>query len=107
MDIAGKKATVSRELIDRAFVAFRTIKGAAAHLFHAPMKNLSRAAEQVLSEVRVGTINLNAAVAEELLMAVSRLREMGTDVDRRLEIDYRVELNRLNALLKAAKPARS
>ncbi|MGB9031187.1 MAG: response regulator [Acidobacteriaceae bacterium] len=105
MDIAEDKITPSPDFIHRVFRAFHTVKGAAAHLLHDPMKNLSQAAENVLSQVREGKLELNASVAEALLGAVTRLQAMAADVDRRLTIDDRAELDHLKAVLKPEKSA--
>jgi chemotaxis protein histidine kinase CheA len=105
MDIAENKATLSPDFINRVFRAFHTVKGTASHLLHEPMKNLSQAAENVLSQVREGKLELSISVAEVLLSAVTRLQAMAADVDRRLEIDDRAELDRLKAVLKPEKPA--
>jgi len=105
MDIAENKATLSPDFINRVFRAFHSVKGTASHLLHEPMKNLSQAAENVLSQVREGKLELSISVAEVLLSAVTRLQAMAADVDRRLEIDDRVELDRLKAVLKPEKPA--
>jgi two-component system chemotaxis response regulator CheY len=103
MDIAEDKINPSLDFINRVFRAFHTVKGAASHLLHDPMKNLSQAAENVLSQVREGKLELSVAVAEVLLGAVTRLQAMAADVDRRLEIDDRVELASLKAVLKPEK----
>jgi two-component system chemotaxis response regulator CheY len=104
MDIAEDKINPSPDFINRVFRAFHTVKGAASHLLHDPMKNLSQAAENVLSQVREGKLELNVSVAEVLLSAVTRLQAMAADVDRCLEIDDRVELASLKAVLKPEKP---
>jgi two-component system chemotaxis response regulator CheY len=106
MDIAQDRAAISQEFINRVFRAFHSVKGAAAYLLHEPMKRLSHAAENVLSEVREGKMVLTADLAEALLAAVSRLKEMGEDIDRELEIDFHTELESLNAILKPKSSAR-
>jgi len=105
MDAAENKVAVSPEFVHRVFRAIHTVKGAACHLVHDPMKNLSQTAENVLSQARDGAISLNSGVVDVLLAAVARLEEMAGDVDRRLEIDDHVELARLKAVLKPATPA--
>ena len=105
MDIAEGKATPSPDFINRVFRAFHTVKGAASHLVHDPMKNLSQAAENVLSQVREGKTPLNSALAEVLLGAVTRLQAMAADMDRHLEIDDHLELDHLKAALQPEKPA--
>ncbi|MGB6157163.1 MAG: response regulator [Acidobacteriaceae bacterium] len=105
MDIAEDKIYPSPDFINRVFRAFHTVKGAAAHLLHDPMKNLSQNAENVLSQVREGKLELTVPVAEVLLSAVTRLQAMAADVDRRLDIDDRVELDRLKAVLQPEKSA--
>jgi two-component system chemotaxis response regulator CheY len=105
MDIVEKKTTPSPDFINRVFRAFHTVKGAAGHLLHDPMKNLSQAAENVLSQVRENKIGLDIVLADVLLAAVARLRAMAADVDRCLEIDDRVELENLKAALQSEKPA--
>jgi two-component system chemotaxis response regulator CheY len=109
LDIAEKKAAASSDLVNRIFRAFHSVKGAACHLLHEPMKNLSQAAENVLSQVRESQvreekIELDPALAEILLSAVTRLKEMAADVDRLLVIDCHIELASLNAVLNPAKP---
>ncbi len=105
MDVAEDKATVSTDFINRVFRAFHSVKGAAAYLLHDPMKNLSHAAENAMSQVRDGKIALNASLAELLLPVLSRLKDMAGDVNRQLEIDCHVELDSLNAILHPVKPA--
>ena len=105
MDIAERKVSASPDFVNHVFRAFHTVKGAAAHLLHDPMKNLSQAAENVLSQIRDGMIPLDPALAEVLLGAVSRLEAMASDVDRSLEIDDRAELDSLRAALLPEKPA--
>lgn len=107
MDVAEKKVAVSPEFINRVFRAIHTVKGAACHLVHEPMKDLSQAAENVLSQAREGAIELNSAIAEVLLVAVARLEEMACDVDRRMDIDDHVELEHLKAALKPERTAAS
>ena len=106
MDIVENKVTASADFVHRVFHAIHTVKGAASHLVHDPMKDLSQAAENVLSQARDRVIDLNSAVAEVLLTAVARLEEMAIDVDRLLEIDCSVELDRLRAVLNPEKPTR-
>src|SRR5580698_8303605 len=103
MDIAEDKINPSLDFINRVFRAFHTVKVAASHLLRGPMKNLTQAAESVLSQVREGKLELSVAVAEVLLGAVTRLQAMAADVDRRLEIDDRAELASLKAVLKPEK----
>lgn len=105
MDVAEGKATVSADFINKVFRAFHRVKGAAAYLLHEPMKDLSHTAENVLSLVREGKIELNAALAEVLLPVLSRLKEMAADVDRQREIDCTAELASLQAILTPQKPA--
>lgn len=105
MDIAENKIAPSPDFVNRLFRAFHTVKGGASHLLHDPMKNLSQAAENVLSQAREGVIPLDAALAEVLLAAVTRLQQMAADVDRYLQIDDRVELASLKAALQPDKPA--
>jgi two-component system chemotaxis response regulator CheY len=100
MDGIDRRVEISPEFIHRIFRSFHGVKGAAAHLLHEPMKTLSHAAENLLSEVREGRIELSVAVAEVLLTTISRLKEMADDVDRRQEIDYQFELESLLAILK-------
>ena len=100
LDIAQDRVLISPELINQVFRAFHSVKGGAAFLLHEPMKRLSHTAESVLGEVREGKIALTIPLAEMLLTAVSRLKEMAEDVDRRLEIDFHTELDGLNAILK-------
>lgn len=106
MDVVEKKVAVSPKFINRVFRAIHTVKGAACHMVHEPMKNLSQAAENVLSQARDGAIELNSAVAEVLLVAVARLEEMACDVDRRMDIDDHVELASLKSVLKPERTAR-
>jgi two-component system chemotaxis response regulator CheY len=105
LDIAENKATLSPDFINRVFRAFHNVKGTACHLLHEPMKNLSQAAENVLSQVREEKIELNPALAERLLSAVTRLKEMAADVDRCFPIDGHIELASLNAVLKPSEPS--
>ncbi len=105
MDVVENKVAVSPESINRVFRAIHTVKGAACHLVHEPMKNLSQAAENVLSQARDGAIELSSAIVEALLAAVARLEEMACDVDRRMDIDDHVELSSLKAVLKPERIA--
>jgi two-component system chemotaxis response regulator CheY len=105
MDAVESKVAVSPEFINRVFRAIHTVKGAACHLVHEPMKNLSQAAENVLSQARDGAIDLNPAIVDVLLAAVARLEEMAWDVDRRMDIDDHLELARLKAVLKPERTA--
>lgn len=104
MDVAQNKADISPEFINRVFRAFHSVKGGAAYLLHEPMKRLSHAAENLLAKVREGKMVLTAHPAEVLLTVVSRLKEMADDVDRRLEIDFHVEIESLNAILQPQSP---
>jgi two-component system chemotaxis response regulator CheY len=104
MDIAEGHAELSTALIHRMFRSFHSVKGAADYICHEPMKTLSHVAESVLALVREGTLSLDAPLAETLLQAVSRLKEMADDVDRCLEIDFRKEADALHAILNPVKP---
>src|SRR5579863_1986280 len=88
LDIVQNRAVITPDFINRVFRAFHSVKGAAAYLLHTPMKRLSHTAESVLGEVREGKMTLTPSLAEVLLTAVSRLKEMADDVDRRLEISF-------------------
>lgn len=107
LDIVDNQVDMSAEFINRVFRAFHSVKGGAAYICHEPMKNLSHAAESVLALVREGKLELTVSLAETLLSAVGRLKEMANDVDREREIDTHAELESLNAILNPpAQPAR-
>ena len=103
LDIVQNRAVITPGFINRVFRAFHSVKGAAAYLLHAPMNRLSHTAESVLGEVREGKMTLTPSLAEVLLTAVSRLKEMADDVDRRLEINFHAEIESLKAVLRPAK----
>lgn len=106
LNVIDDTAVVNPEFINRVFRAFHSVKGAAAYLLHEPMKRLSHMAENVLGEVREGKLALGSTLAGILLRTVARLMEMADDVDRSTEIDFDVEIEDLEAILKSAKPGR-
>ncbi len=99
MDIVENRAEFTAASVNRVFRAFHSVKSAAAFLHHEPMKTLSHSAESVLSQVREGKLSLDASLAETLLEAVRRLKEMAYDVDRQLDVDIQFEIRKLEAIL--------
>jgi two-component system chemotaxis response regulator CheY len=106
LDVAQNRVAMSPEFINRVFRAFHSVKGAAAYLLHEPMKRLSHTAESVLGQVRDGKLALTSSLAEALLAAVGRLREMANDVDRSLDIECQAELQSLENVLQRTEPSR-
>jgi two-component system, chemotaxis family, chemotaxis protein CheY len=106
LDVAQNRAAINPEFINRVFRAFHSVKGAAAYLMHEPMKRLSHTAENVLGQVREGKLALTSSLAETLLTAVGRLREMANDVDRSLDIECQAELQSLEIALQRTEPGR-
>lgn len=104
MALSDGAVAASEEFVNEVFRALHSVKGAAGYLRHATLRNLSHAAENVLSEARDGRLELSAFSADVLLAAVDRMRTMvcGASAD----VDCREELERLNGLLHpAGKPA--
>ena len=106
LNVIDGTAAITPEFVNCVFRAFHSVKGAAAYLLHEPMKRLSHTAENVLGEIREGKLALTSSLAEVLLTAVGRLKEMATDVDRIREIEFQAEIDNLQASLSPVPPCR-
>jgi two-component system chemotaxis response regulator CheY len=95
--------SVPKELVNRIFRAFHSIKGAAAYLRHAPLKQLSHLTESVLEEVRDQRLQLSSTNIELLLSAADRMRQMTANGQLHAEVDFRKDLERLIALLRGQR----
>jgi two-component system chemotaxis response regulator CheY len=88
-----------RALATRVFRGVHSVKAAADYLDHDPLKQLSQAAESVLTEVRDGNIAPSRAHIDLLLSAADRMRLMVAKGQLQPNVKFSQELEKLNALL--------
>lgn len=100
MSLDDSQAIGSKEVINRVFRVFHSVKGAAGYLQHEPLKELSHMTENVLEEVRAGRLQLSTAHVDVLLSAADRLRQMVADDELCTDVDFTPERKALEEILR-------
>ena len=88
-----------RAFATRVFRGLHSVKAAADYLDHAPLKQLTHAAESVLTEVRDGNIAPSRAHIDVLLSAADCMRLMVAKGQLQDNLKFSHELEKLNNLL--------
>jgi two-component system chemotaxis response regulator CheY len=90
---------ISADFVNRVFRGLHSVKGAAGYLGCDPLKQLSHLTESVLAEARDGQRALSSSDAEVLLSAVDRMSQMVAGREPLEDIQFKQELENLNAIL--------
>lgn len=94
-------------VIDHAFRALHNIKGAAAFMGFTNLSKLSHVAEDVLSSMRSGKVNVESKHIDALLLAIDSIWTMLEDVDNSNGMDISVITAQLANLVNGDKKKQS
>ncbi len=101
-----EKGAADKDLVNRVFRAFHTIKGTSGFLNFTPCTELAHQAEELLNLIRNGKIFPTPEIVDVLLESVDWIKNFVTDVANRQEREYNIQplVSRIIANLPNHKP---
>jgi two-component system chemotaxis response regulator CheY len=100
MSLGKGQTSELKEVINRVFRVFHSVKAAAGYLQHEPLKELSHITETLLDRVREGGLQLSSNHVDVLLSAADRMRLMVATDELSTGVDFSRERQALAEILQ-------